>query len=331
MAIKQKSPKQRANQEFNEHIKQILLYYNNLNRLQDYFNHNVPPGHFLKYEQQYEDGSSFTAEVTKKDIRALYYQLRNMIKGLKILFRRKKNRNIVDLSLLLQQKPNGWVQLLKGQNRPSVASPALVKYLASEDFGTVNPPQYDVSGNLTVAPSGQKLIDKLPSLKAGYGLKAAFALLFFHAIRVADVTGSSGGHKDDSNHRLNYFTNAMLSAFGTGNTPYIYANGVKAPNPSNGKESTIDYLIAHRYQNEGTITRQFVHLTVVQTILNLNIQDIEDLSNQQVNYINNFLNVEKFVLEYLLAKEVRTEWAKGMKPKTDLRRKAMRKTPRSTR
>ncbi len=358
--IYDKSPKQRANQEFNEAIKDVLQHFSHLLKLQEHFFRKVTPGHYLSYDQVYQHPQTgqqitFKRDVYKKDLRMLYKQVRDEIKGLKALFRKKKSREVVNLQALISDKPDGWVVHLKGQNRPSVATPNLVNYLSNENFGTVNPPQYDASGNLMVQPSGARLIDGLKILKSGYGLKAAFALLFFHAIRVADVMGGPGGHQDDENHRKNYFTPAMRSAFGTNVTPYRYAcwgpngfetgeqEGVKIPNIEGGFDmggrtysyvpmSTIQYLASGKYSKgpEVRINDQMAHLTVVQTILNLNIKDNDDLEPAQGAYFENPANVEEAVREYLYARDVRQLWVEGMKPKTDLRRKAKRKSPRSS-
>lgn len=372
MSVRQKSPKQRANQEFNEEIKVILDNYANLTRLQEYFFRNIKPGHYMNFKQTYENGVTVEYDITKKDIRGLFLQLRNRIADLKSLFRKKKCRSVLDLNLILdpETRPENWTLLLKGQNRVSVATGNLVDYLKSEDFGTVNPPQYDSNGRQISPPSGATLASQLPILTSGYGLKAAFALLFFHAIRVADVTGNGGGHLDDTDHRKNYFTPAMLEAFGTGITPYRYTkygpngqiiegeeDGVKIPNTSaNGyqlggtvfeqvRESTIDYLANGKYKDKYStirsggrdvrsglrLTREYAHLTTVQTILNLNIKDSDnDLSTTETLYWENPQNVENAIREYLDARDVRTAWAEALKPVSDIRRKMMRNSPRKT-
>jgi len=376
MSVRQKSPKQRANQEFNEEIKAILDNYANLSRLQEYYFRHIKAGHYMQFKQTYEKPEGGKVEVsydvTKKDIRGLYLQLRNRIAGLKNLFRKKKCRSVLDLNLILDPntRPENWPLLLKGQNRVSVATGNLVDYLKTEDFGTVNPPQYDSNGNQISPPSGVTLASQLPVLTSGYGLKAAFALLFFHAIRVADVIGNGGGHLDDSDHRKNYFTPAMLSAFGTGVTPYRYTrygpngqvdvneeDGVKIPNNSpqgyqigekvyeQVRESTIDYLANGKYKDKYStirsggrdtrsglrLTREYAHLTTVQTILNLNIKDSDnDLSTAENIYWDNPKHIEDAIREYLDARDVRTAWADALKPVSDIRRKMMRNSPRKT-
>jgi len=363
MTSRQKSPKQRANQDFNDAVKNILEWYANLTRLQEYFYRNVKSGHHLVYDQIYTvpDGQ-YHAEyvVHKKDVRGLYYQLRNKIKDLKLLFRRKKSRETVDLARLITDRPTDWVASLKGQNRPSVATSNLVKYIRSEDFGQVIPPQYDANGRLISEPSGGNLSDSIPLLRDGYGLKAAFALLFFHAIRVADVTGkrtgNGGGHLYDNDHRRNYFTKAMKNAFGTGISPYRYAawgdtsgnptagamEGLKIPNYYPGgfeignekygqlKMSTIDYLDNTKYKlhnDDRRITPDYAHLTVVQTILNLNIKDQDDLSQEEKDFWDHDDSIVSAINEYIYARDIRQDWVNGLKPKTDLRRKNMRKSP----
>lgn len=368
------SPKARANREFADEVNYILSRFAELVRLQEFFFRNVKPGHYLHYNQNYAaaDGSVDHREynLTKKDLRGLYAQLRQRIKDLKALFRKKKCRGTVDLALLLDPaaRPADWPLLLKGQNRVSVATPNLVGYLGAEDFGQVNPPRYGADGSQLAGASGGALADRLPILTQGFGLKAAFALLFFHAIRVADVTGRGGGHLDPNDHRKNYFTPAMAQAFGSGITPYRYTrfgengavddsepDGVKIPNDDpngytmNGKtypqvrQSTIDYLASGKYRGQYSTIRQggrdvqgdlrltdeWAHLTTVQTILNLNIKDFDnDLSAAEAAYWDDTNNIASAVAEYIDAKDVRQAWVDALKPVTDIRRKIKRGSPR---
>lgn len=347
--IDNKSPRQRANLTFYAELKLILNYYANLTRLSEYFHRNVRTSNYLHFEHKFlmPDGSeqNFEFDITKKDIRGLYLKLRDRIKKLGVLYRQKRTRKVVDLDALLDQNASELARTLKGQNSPVYATEPLIWYMQNENFGTVEPPTYNSEGRIVKMGTGEKLIQRMGELYNGFGLKAAFALMFFHAIRVADTDPDNiGGHKEPGNHRHNYYTEAMLRAFGGSDpTPYYYdrwaANGedidrglegLRSINQGEVKANTIDYLINTKYagkDQEGKITRDYVLLTVIQTILNLNIhtkEHIDDNMKEVKAKLENDDDIRAYIGEYLHAKDVRKKWELAAKPKTDLRRKNKR-------
>jgi hypothetical protein len=385
------------NKMFNEEINLILLDFTRLFKLTEYFNRVYKAGTHLHYERviEFEDGQEQTVQhdIYKSDIKGLADQFRDRIKDLKQLFRRRKRETIDLVKVIEENIPlDEWRDELKGQNALSVATKPLVNYINKEDLGRVGAPVRiengvfqkkegvpfkgrhgdDLIGKVINPNAKKRFQDILPHLSKGYFLKAGFSMIFFHAIRVADargdeVTGGHGRGRDDydGDHRKNYFTEAMIEAFGTGVTPYVYDDSSppeKIPNTKykghrlndeqiaefdsfSTKMSTIEYLMSVKFapevdgeRNEKAfvkdnsdvlrLTKDYGYITAIQTLINLNIKEREEWTKEETAFFKKDSNVVDVVTEYNMARSIRDIWVEGLTRMNKHLRKE-RATPRS--
>lgn len=290
-----------------------------------------------------KDGNEITLQAQRfkeSDYRAFLLELDENFKHLVQLYRNKTSRNSFKVSAFFDPKNRfeGWQEYLNAQNRLVKAGPVILQWINSENFGNMTPPSIDESFNVTGGKSNaddkaKGLINKLsPQLKRdGIAIRSIFGLLFFHAIRVATIRNMAGieergGHPGGTDKRQNYFTAAMKAAFvnKSAQTPYyVYDDeGKKVQYNLDDKYSTVEYLLDTKYSDDNNsveylnvegeskgqsarLTDDFVHITAVQTILNINI--VASLPEQE-----NLAVYETAVEDYRLAFTAREAWKKAL-------------------
>lgn len=312
----------------------------------------------LKFKDK--DGNVVPLERTtfsEKDFRALNIMFDRQLLNLKKLYRAKGSRNTFSPADFFDEENrfDEWYFHLSGQNRIAQASETLRGWLADENFGGLEAPKIgrdgkpmDESDALNKAQDEglrNELSEQL--MVHGRGIRSIFILLFYHAIRVNNVAKMAEGVELGPDGKQNYFTEAMLEHFVRNKNPstsrrYKLYSEVKNPkddryeNSSVKDESIVDHIIRTRYpgdrnfiyyDDEGRrrserITEEFVHITAVSTIINLNISEWEDELSIKDEELENIYG--EVISDYKIARETRDKWRSAFdenaKEKVRLRR-----------
>lgn len=251
---------------------------------------NMPKGSVIQTETENGRSLNISKKQLKNKKKELLHEVRkDLPKRLK--HASKRTRNV---------KPSDF----KNVYTPVIVADAIREFINKEDFGLVDP--HD--------PSSGKLIDQLPCIQRGYGLRNSFQLLWYISIDVNSL-------KDEEDKTYLHPSQAMKDAFST--LPTLYINEVeegKIKTVSNEKRLTtfdvLEYRVNTLDEKEEAFDREKFKIYFFATILSLNVFKSSELPEDSRNSLKSDSVRERLLKEFEIIKEAKDKWKELNKTNT---------------
>lgn len=251
---------------------------------------NMPKGSVIQFEA--ENGHSLN--ISKKQLKTKREELLHEVrKGLPKRLKQasKRTRNV---------KPSDF----KNVYTPVIVADAIREFINNEDFGLVDP--YD--------PSSAKLIDQLPCIQRGYGLRNSFQLLWYISIDANSL-------KDKEDKTYLHPSQAMADAFST--LPALYINEIeeeKIKTVSNEERlptfDVLEYRVNTLDEKEEPFDRKKFKIYFFATILSLNVFKSSELPEDSRDSLKSDNVRERLLKEFEIIKEAKDKWKELNKANT---------------
>jgi len=272
-----------ANKEHDEYSQNLGDKIESLLTIYEMMPKNMPRGSVIHLER--EDGTS--VELSKKQLKSKKEELLQEVrKGLPKRLRQagKRTRKV---------NPSDF----KNVYTPVIVADAVRQLLNTEDFGPMDPTD----------SSSPKLIDQLPCIQKGYGLRNSFQLLWYICIDV-------NGLKDEKDKTMLSPSQAMKEAFGA--IPAWYTNEVDEDgkiktSPNEKRLSTFDvleYRVNALEQKEESFDREKFKIYFFATILSINVFKSADLPQDSRDSLKREDVKAQLLKEFELIKEAKEKW-----------------------
>lgn len=281
-----------ANKEHDEYSQRLADKIEALLNIYEMMPKNMPKGSAVQFET--ENGNSLN--ISKKQLKSKKEELLHEVrKGLpkRLKHASKRTRTV---------KPSDF----KNVYTPVIVADAVQQLLNTEDFGHVDP--YD--------PSSPKLIEQLPCMRKGYGLRNSFQLLWYICI-------DANGLKDQKDKTYLRPSKAMAKAFST--VPALYINEIeeeKIKTALNEKKlSTFDvleYRVNTLDEKEEPFDREKFKIYFFATILSLNVFKSSELPQDSKDSLKSDHVKERLLNEFKIIKEAKDKWKALNKEQKDL-------------
>jgi hypothetical protein len=184
----------------------------------------------------------------------------------------------------------------KGVYTPMVAADALRTFIRNTALGTVDP------GNADAEP----LLDRLPLLREGYGLRNSFQLLWYISIYANNLQDPEDKNKIIPDE-------AMRQAFEKIPSLYAYQKDEDTIKRvvNTTESSTFDMLEFKTQSTSEPFERSKFRMWVVSNILSLNLYDSDDLKSQSPDnyeYLKNPEVRQLLLKEFQLLSQIKPLW-----------------------
>jgi len=193
----------------------------------------------------------------------------------------------------------------KGVYTPMVAAEPLRKFAQDVPLGTLEP------GN----PDAPSLIDQLPLLRQGYGLRNSFQLLWYISIYANNL-------QDEKDKNAIVPQESMIKAFDSVPSLYTYEfdeDGMVKRFLNKGHGTTFDMLEIKTKLSPEPFDKSRFRMWIISNILSLNLYDSEDLKSQSKE-IYDYLKKEDvraaLLKEFQLLNTIKTQWKQINKEKS---------------
>jgi len=272
-----------SNKEHDEYAQKLANKIDGLLTIYEMMPKNMPRGSVIHLEKA--DGTS--VELSKKQLKSKKEELLHEVrKGLPKRLKQagKRTRKV---------NPSDF----KNVYTPVIVADALRQLLNTEDFGPIDP----------MDPSSPKLIEQLPCIQKGYGLRNSFQLLWYICIDV-------NGLKDNKDKTMLFPSQPMKEAFG--DVPAWYTNEMDEEGkikivPNEKKISTFDvleYRVNTLEKKEELFDRERFKIYFFATILSINLFKSMDLPQDSRDSLKREDVKAQLLKEFEIIKEAKDKW-----------------------
>ncbi len=248
----------------------------------------MPSGSIIQLEL--EDGNHI--HVSKKQLKLKRAELDTELrKALPKMFKRAGKRK-------RKTDPSDFT----GAYTPVIVAEAIQEFVKTMDLGHEDPTD----------PTSPKLIDLLPCIARGFGLRNSFQLLWFISIYNNRI-------QDNNDKTMLKSNEAMLAAFGS--NPAKYTNFIdddgKIRTKDNTDRLTTFEVLEHRSttleHKENPFDRTYFKIYAFPIILSINIFKPADLTQELRDTLKREDIREQLLKECQIIKEVKTKWKAHIK------------------
>lgn len=277
-------------QEYEDYSQSLADRVDALLSLYEILPQNMPPGSVLQLEL--EDGNR--VDVSKKQLKLKRAELMTEIrKTLPKKFKQAGKRK-------RKTKPSDF----SGAYTPVVVADAIRQFLLTVDLGHIIPKDKD----------SPKLLEQLPCIQRGYGLRNSFQLLWYISIYVNDL-------QDEDDKTTLHPNEAMKDSFGNKAYPTCYINALddegKLKTVRNKDKLTtfeaLEYRVNDLDKKEKPFDPNHFKIYAFPIILSLNIFKHADLSQEVRDTLKREDIRQQMLKECEIIKEIKDKWKEHLK------------------
>lgn len=279
-------------QEYEDYSQTLADRVDGLLSLYEILPQNMPPGSVLQLEL--EDGNR--VDISKKQLKQKRLELiteirKTLPKKFKQAGKRKRKTKPSDFS---------------GAYTPVVVADAIRQFLLGIDLGHVIPED----------ASSPKLMEQLPCIQRGYGLRNSFQLLWYISIYVNKL-------QDEEDKTMLHPNDAMRDSFGNTSYPTCYINALddegKLKTVRNKDKMTtfdaLEYRVKDLDKKEEPFDRNHFKIYAFPIILSLNIFKHTDLSQEVRDTLKREDIRQQMLRECEIIKETKDRWKEYIQQK----------------
>jgi len=279
-------------QEYEDYSQTLADRVDGLLNLYEILPKNMPPGSVLQLELEDGDRVDISKKQLKQKRAELITEIRKTLpKKFKQAGKRKRKTKPSDFS---------------GAYTPVVVADAIRQFLLNIDLGNIVPKD----------TSSPKLLEQLPCIQRGYGLRNSFQLLWYISIYVNDL-------QDEADKTMLRPNKAMSDSFGNKDYPTCYINTLD----DEGKLKTVrnkdnlttfealEYRVNNLDKKEEPFDYNHFKIYAFPIILSLNIFKHTDLSQEVRDTLKREDIRQQMLKECEIIKETKDKWKEYIQQK----------------